>query len=194
MYKPEIIPKESEHECEQGATAYARMMEHEQCDACGFDGLRYDNTELLAALRALGPQWRALLTGAGPELRERPAPEVWSAIEYAAHSRDITALHVFGVQQALTIDEPSLPEIADDLVDAAAVGYGGADPRAVVDALEEEANRLAQLAADAGPDAWSRGLTIGDSRIDVHRLLEHALHDALHHIDDVRRGLVELRG
>jgi hypothetical protein len=101
---------------------------------------------------------------------------------------------VFGVQQALTIDEPSLPEIADDLVDAAAVGYGSADPRVVVDALEEEANRLAQLADDAGPDAWSRGLTIGDNRIDVRRLLEHALHDALHHTDDVRRGLVELRG
>ena len=76
-------------------------MEHERCDACGFDGARYDDASLLHALRILGPRWRSLLSQTGPELRERPEPEVWSALEYAAHSRDITALHVFGVEQAL---------------------------------------------------------------------------------------------
>jgi hypothetical protein len=38
-----------------------------------------------------------------------------------------------------------------------------------------------------------RGLTIGDSRSDVRRLLEHALHDSLHHLEDVERGLSLLR-
>ena len=82
---------------------------HEICDACGFDGARYDDASLLESLRTLGPRWRALLAAAGPELRVRPEPEVWSAIEYAAHSRDITALHVYGVEQALTRDEPVFP-------------------------------------------------------------------------------------
>ena len=167
---------------------------HEHCDACGFDGSRYDDASLMHALRILGPRWRSLLSDAGPELRERPEPEVWSALEYAAHSRDITALHVFGVEQALTIDEPSFPEIAEDLVDSAAASYGSADPDAVVEALEEQAMRLAELADDAGPDRWSRGLTIGANRSDVRRLLEHALHDSLHHVDDVERGLARLRG
>jgi hypothetical protein len=36
-------------------------------------------------------------------------------------------------------------------------------------------------------------LTIGDSRSDVRRLLEHALHDSLHHLADVERGLAALR-
>ena len=115
-----------------------------------------------------------------------------STIEYAAHSRDITALHAFGVEQALTLDEPSFPPIADDLVDSAAATYNRADPVEVVDALEEHANRLAQLADDAGPDQWSRGLTIGADRTEVRRLLEHALHDSLHHVDDVERGLARL--
>ncbi len=168
-------------------------MQHEQCDACGFDGARYDDGELLGALRELGPCWRALIATAGPELRVRPEPEVWSAIEYAAHSRDITALHVFGVEQALTIDEPAFPEIEDDLVDSAAATYGDADPDAVLEVLDTEATRLAQLAEDAGRDAWTRGLTIGDERIEVRRLLEHALHDSLHHVDDVERGLARLR-
>ena len=84
-------------------------MAHERCDACGFDGARYDDASLLDALRALGPRWRALLAATGSELRVRPEPEVWSAIEYAAHSRDIIALHAYGVEQALAFDEPMFP-------------------------------------------------------------------------------------
>jgi hypothetical protein len=76
-------------------------VEHEQCKACGFDGGRYDDDSLLDALHGLGARWHALITESGSALRQRPAPDVWSAIEYAAHSRDITALHVFGVEQAL---------------------------------------------------------------------------------------------
>lgn len=169
-------------------------MVHERCDACGFDGGRYDDASLLQALRDLGPRWRSLLSATGTELRARPEPEVWSALEYAAHSRDITALHVFGVEQALTLDEPSFPPIEDDLVDSAAASYGSADPDAVLGALQDQAMRLAQLADDVGPDRWSRGLTIGADRSDVRRLLEHALHDSLHHVDDVERGLARLRG
>ena len=71
-------------------------MTHEQCDECGFDGSRYDDGSLLDGLRELGPRWRELVRVAGSNLRMRPEPAVWSAIEYAAHSRDITALHVFG--------------------------------------------------------------------------------------------------
>jgi hypothetical protein len=164
-------------------------VKHELCAQCGFDGAAYSDAELLAALRALGPQWRALLTTAGARLRVRPAPDVWSPIEYAAHSRDITALHAFGVEQALTVDEPAYPAFADGLVDEVATGYADEDATVVVDMLEAEADRLAALADDAGVDAWSRGLTIGDDRSDVRQLLEHALHDSTHHLDDVERGL-----
>ena len=168
-------------------------VEHERCDACAFDGSRFDDTALLDALRALGPRWRALIAASGDELRVRPGPGVWSAIEYAAHSRDITALHAFGVEQALTVDEPVYPSIDDDLIESAAATYGDADPTETIDALEVAANRLAGAAADAGPAAWSRGLTVGDSRNDVRRMLEHALHDSVHHLDDVERGLATLR-
>jgi len=168
-------------------------VEHEHCDACGFDGADYDDESLLESLRALGPRWQVLLEAAGPELRVRPEPEVWSAIEYAAHSRDITALHVYGVEQALTLNEPVFPQIADDLVDSAAAAYADADPDDVGAALTTQTSLLANLADDAASAAWSRGLTIGDNRSDVRRLLEHALHDSLHHLGDVERGLSRLR-
>jgi hypothetical protein len=63
----------------------------------------------------------------------------------------------------------------------------------VADHIDRHAHRLLQQADDATPAAWTRGLTIGDRRSDVRRLLEHALHDALHHLDDVEQGLTELR-
>ena len=131
-----------------------------------------------------------LVNACGSALRVRPGPEVWSAIEYAAHSRDVTALHAFGVEQALTSEEPIFPAIdGEDLIQSAAASYRDADPVQVIDGLEVEATRMARLAGDAGTQVWSRGLTIGGSRMDVRRLLEHALHDSLHHLDDVNRGL-----
>jgi len=169
------------------------VTDHERCDACGFDGATYDDAALLAAVRALGSQWGVLLESAGPELRLRPAPEVWSAIEYAEHTRDIVALHVYGVKEALTGTEPVLPPVDPGLADAAAVAYGEADPGVVAAEIDTHARRMAELADDAGPAVWTRGITLGDDRVEVRRMLEHALHDALHHLDDVERGLALLR-
>ena len=169
-------------------------MDHEQCEACKFDGADYDPAQLVDAIRNLGPQWIRLLLDAGDELRQRPAPETWSALEYAAHSRDVTALHVFGVEQALTIDEPTFPEIdGDDLVQSAAPGYAALDAVVVGRELGIQAGKLADLAQESGPTSWSRGITIGDSRSDVRRLLEHALHDSHHHLVDVEDGLATLK-
>jgi hypothetical protein len=97
--------------------------------------------------------------------------------------------------QALTVDEPTFPAIiADDLIDSAAVNYIREDPDAVVEALDAQACHLAQVAGDPDDDAWQRGLTSGDERSTVRRMLEHALHDSVHHVDDVERGLRQLRG
>jgi hypothetical protein len=149
---------------------------------------------LIEAIVGLGSRWGALLVEAGPELRVRPELHTWSAIEYAAHSRDITALHVFGVEQALTEDEPVYPAIdAKTLIETSATTYHDEDRDAVVAQLDREARRLGACAVDAGATKWTRGITIGDERSSVRRLLEHALHDSLHHLDDVERGLTALR-
>jgi len=169
-------------------------VDHERCAACDFDGAAYGPSLLLDALRELGPQWRRILLDAGDELRLRPAPNTWSALEYAAHSRDVTALHVFGVEQALTIDEPRFPEIAEaELVEHASASYAAEDPEVVVMELEDQARKLAEVAGASGPASWSRGITIGDTRMSVRFLLEHALHDSHHHLVDVKNGLAALR-
>jgi hypothetical protein len=168
--------------------------DHETCAACGFDGGAFDGAELLGALCELGPSWTTLLNGAGEFLRVRPGPGTWSAIEYAAHSRDITELHRWAVDEALTGTEPVLPGVEGDaLIESAASDYGTADPVAVVAALGTAATEMADAARSAGEPAWHFGLTIGTSRGSVRRLLEHALHDSTHHLDDVIRGLATLR-
>ena len=169
-------------------------MDHEQCDACDFDGAAYGPIALLEAIRELGPQWIRTLLDAGDELRLRPAPQTWSALEYAAHSRDVTALHVFGVEQALTSNEPRFPEIdGAELVERASERYASEDPAVVGLELEDQTRKLADIAAASGPASWSRGITVGASHSDVRFLLEHALHDSLHHLVDVKNGLLVLR-
>jgi S-DNA-T family DNA segregation ATPase FtsK/SpoIIIE len=161
---------------------------HETCAQCHFDGGAFDDHALLVAIRELGPRWRAALETSGDKLRVRPAPAVWSPLEYAAHTRDVTALHVFGVEQALTGTEPVLPAVEPGLADAAAEHYADEDPHAVTAAIEREANKLAGVAQAAGTDAWQHGITLGTNRSNVRQLLEHALHDSVHHLDDLERG------
>jgi hypothetical protein len=175
-------------------TGQAIEMAHEECTECGFDGADFDDGALLNALRTLAPRWTKALAEAGGDLRTRPEPAVWSAIEYAAHSRDILALHVFGVDQALTLDEPVYPAIdADALDESAAVTYSDADPAQVGAELGTQACMLADVADSAEPSTWVRGITIDAHRSDVRRLLEHALHDSSHHLADVGHGLVRIR-
>jgi hypothetical protein len=168
-------------------------MTHEVCMQCDFDGARFDDAALTGAIRDLGPRWQQLLASAGNELRARPAPGVWSAIEYGAHTRDVTALHAWAVEQALTGREPAIPAVAAGLADTAAATYAGADPVEVGHAIAAHTSRLASIAEEAPSGAWKYGFKIGDNRMDVRALLEHALHDSTHHVDDVERGLAQLR-
>lgn len=131
---------------------------------------------------------------AGVDARTRPAPNVWSALEYAAHSRDITRLHAFGVEQALSGTEPVFDDIdGTALIEDAAISYDGLDPDTVVVELAAAATTLADTAASASKEAWAHGVTVGANRLDVRALVEHALHDSEHHLDDVERGVEQLR-
>ena len=170
------------------------MGEYETCENCGFDGSLFNREALLPALDTLGGAWRDHLYDAGPLLRVRPAPQIWSALEYATHSRDVTSLHLAGVREALTAVEPDYGTFdGDALLAAAAATYADADPDDVVVQLTRDAKELATVAREAPVRAWQFGLTVNGERRTVRRLLEHALHDSLHHLIDIERNLVQLR-
>src|SRR5512134_2716465 len=65
------------------------------CDTCAFVYADVDARALPERLTAFGPRYRAQLLPAGRAtewqviLRTRPATDVWSALEYACHLRDV---------------------------------------------------------------------------------------------------------
>src|SRR6185436_16107921 len=62
-----------------------------------------------ASLREVGPVYRSILEADDAALRRRPAPEVWSALEYACHVRDVLLVQRDRIYVSLVEDTPSFP-------------------------------------------------------------------------------------
>lgn len=153
------------------------------CPECGFDPAAVDVRALGATLRATVPRWRAAL--AAPDVRRRPAPGVWSALEYGAHVRDVFRL--FDERLRLMLDEDD-PQFANWDQDATAVAdrYDLQDPAVVSDELARAADVLAADYEAVADDAWDRrGRRSNGSRFTVRTLGVYLLHDVLHHVHDV---------
>jgi hypothetical protein len=174
-------------------------VEPEICAECGFDSTHLTVPDAVAGLRSMGRRWRELFPDQPDEaLRRRPAPprgsgadaksEVWSPLEYAAHTRDLLLLFATGVPEVLGGDRPTYPAVEPD-PPGFDHGYNDLDPTTVLTELAANADRLAAAAAGARSEAWDRTARIGDTEPDATWLLFHALHDASHHLRDVSKQL-----
>lgn len=158
----------------------------ETCDGCGFDATAYTHADLLGTLRALAPMWRTMVEGIDTSvLTARPEPGTWSAIEYAAHSRDITGAMGYLAHLALSQDHPQLagpaPATPEPEVPATIA--------AAITELDKNVARLNAKCSAIGAHDWARPITLGPDTVDVSWLVGHAVHDATHHVRDVARGL-----
>jgi hypothetical protein len=137
----------------------------------------------------MGRRWRELFKDVPDErLRQRPDPATWSALEYAAHTRDVIALVGWGMSKVLDGDRPAFEAVEPETA-AADHGYNALDPAEVLAELGANAERMAARAARALPDHWARTGSMGSVETDAGWLLRHAVHDASHHLRDVERGL-----
>ncbi len=165
------------------------MIEPERCAECGFDGEHLMTGDAITALRSMGRRWRELFKDVPDEkLRQRPEPEVWSPLEYAAHTRDVIALVGRGMNEVLKGSEPSFPAIEPD-PPGEDHGYNVLDPSEVLDQLASEAERMAERASSALPKHWKRRASTDGEPTDAGWLLRHGVHDASHHLRDVERIL-----
>ncbi|MBD3914678.1 hypothetical protein [Nocardioides hwasunensis] len=57
------------------------------CPECGFDPAAQGLADLPGLFRDTATTWSEVL--ARPDAGERPSPEVWSALEYGCHVRDV---------------------------------------------------------------------------------------------------------
>lgn len=154
------------------------------CAECGFDSATVDvrdgfGARIGAAGEALG---RAALTPTGGT---RPAPLVWSPVEYAAHVRDV--FRVFGgrIDQMRTEDGARFPNWDQDT--AALEGrYWEVDPATLArDLAEEAAAMTARFAALTEVEWGHRGLRSNGSAFTTVTLGQYFLHDLEHHVHDV---------
>jgi hypothetical protein len=167
------------------------------CEECGFDPGRVADGELAGEIRRLGSRYRAPLTRLlpgedGGVLRERPQPTVWSAIEYAAHVRDVFDLFDARVALVLTGDRPVF-EVVDHDQAVVAGGYRDLDAVVVAAQTTVSAEALAARLEGLGPSDWDRwGTREGETRT-VREIAQRAVHEAHHHLLDIGRALRGVR-
>ena len=150
---------------------------------CGFDADAVDPAAVGAAIRDNAETWREVLGRA--DVRERPAAQVWSPLEYACHVRDVDTL--FAVRLGLMLDEDD-PMFANWDQDATALAdrYGEQDPVAVSAQLASAAEVLAARFDTVSGDQWQRpGRRSNGSVFTVDSFARYLLHDLVHHVWDV---------
>jgi len=163
-------------------------------DSCAECGFRYDSVaagDLPDRLRSFGPRFADRLGTAGGAVHVRPAPEVWSALEYACHVRDALLVLRERLHLALAVDSPTFVSMhRDTRVTTAAYASTPVD-----DAAHELTVAAAMLARDAATlddTALARRCTYHypePTERSVLWLLRHTVHEGEHHLGDVDAAL-----
>ncbi|MGZ4438225.1 MAG: DinB family protein [Nocardioides sp.] len=154
------------------------------CEECGFDAAALDRATLPDRVRTNAAAWQEVLLG--DDAAVRPAPHIWSPLEYACHVRDVHTL--FGERVALMLAEDD-PVFANWDQDATAVEdrYDEQQPAVVAAELLQAAARVADLYEAVEDGQWERpGRRSNGSAFTVDSLGRYHLHDVEHHLGDVR--------
>lgn len=163
----------------------------ESCETCGFVWETVPAADIPDRIRA-GSGATAALVRTDPERAvQRPRPDRWSTLEYAAHSRDVL-LHVRDrIVIALVEDDPSFkPLYRDQRVDLGL--YAGDVPEVVATELEWAADLFARTFAVLGPAPLARLCQAAFPTISTRTVLwmgQQAVHEIEHHGADVEENL-----
>jgi len=170
----------------------------ERCEECAFEYKSVQPGDVEVSLRSFPKRYRAPLTRLLPGedvaiLRARPEPSVWSALEYAAHVRDVFGTYGARIQQTLVEERPVFEAIDPDAM-AAEGRYNEQDPEVVAGELAANAEALAVLLEGVPDDSWDRvGFSRGEER-SVLYTAQRAVHEGHHHLLDVGRVMRAVRG
>ena len=166
------------------------------CDICSFVYEEVPVGHVAGILRDLCSQLADLLTDARAlaVLRNRPAPDVWSCIEYGCHVRDVLLIQRDRVILALVEDCPSFPRMyRDERADL--TGYGEESVDDLVAELKMAANLIAKVFDRLSEAQTTRPCVYNfpePSLRDVAWLGRHTVHESKHHLGDVHSVLARL--
>lgn len=154
-----------------------------QCPECGLAAGAISAVEIAARVTAYTAPWSRVLTR--PDVRQRPLPATWSALEYACHVRDVCALFAQRADSMLSGDRPTFTNWDQD----SAVfehRYAEQDPATVSLELTAAAGELSLAYAAVSGPSWSLAGDRSDgSQFTVLSLGRYGLHDLAHHLWDV---------
>ncbi|WP_275412507.1 FtsK/SpoIIIE domain-containing protein [Actinoplanes palleronii] len=176
---------------ELAATPHADLLaalHTDHCAECGFTYRSIAPAEVPSRLRTTGSRFAAALLAA-TDLRRRPAPDVWSALEYTCHVRDMLRVQRDRLALALAVDNPSFTPMGRDerpVRDA----YNTQDPHTVLTELDQAAEALAAAVEALTPAELARTGTYNWPSPATRTLLwvaRHTLHETVHHTLDITR-------
>lgn len=139
-------------------------------------------------IEPLPGRYRSALAGMPDHvLRQRPSPEVWSAVEYLCHVRDVFVSHLIRLYRARTEDDPGLEPMFNDLR-ARRLHYREREVPPTLDELDAAVAGLLEEAARFRPQDWSRTVRRqpGERRT-ARWLLRNSAHEGIHHLGDLPR-------
>ncbi len=158
----------------------------QRCPDCGFDAGELARDQIGSTTRRVAERFEGFLERDG--VRDRPAPDVWSALEYGCHLRDVGRM--FGERLTLMLDEDG-PQFGNwDQDDTAIVDrYDLQDPAVVEVELAVSLGALADAYDAVRPDQWDRpGFRSNGSIFTVESLGRYMVHDLVHHVWDIDPG------
>jgi hypothetical protein len=142
-----------------------------------------------------------------PARRRRPSPEVWSVAEYGCHLRDVYVTYTIRLHRTRTEHRPVLEPMLNDLR-ARRFRYNDCDLAAVLDELDVAAAGFLSEVDHTGVDhpgvdhtgvehilseCWERVASRRPGEVRTARwLVRQAMHEGVHHLDDIRRLGAEL--
>lgn len=154
------------------------------CPDCGLDAGAIAPGDLADAIRQATLPWAHVLRR--PDVVTRPAPQVWSPLEYGCHVRDVCRIFDTRARLILDEDDPQFPNWNQDR-SAVTARYWGQDPATVAAELAAAAERLVATFAAVPDRAWERaGRRSNGSVFTLHTLGQYLVHDLVHHLWDVR--------
>ena len=124
-------------------------------------------------------------------VRRRPAPGAWSPVEHFGLAVDVLDVLAPAIRRAVVEDEPEvwLFDPAEQVEDQA---YDELPVAELVSRLDTACADLSLTIDDIDPAEWARGATVGGTRATALELLRRAVHEAVHHLDDLERALAGL--
>lgn len=154
------------------------------CPECGLDTRRIPREAIAGMVRVNAAAWLGVLAGPG-DVRRRPAPGVWSALEYGCHVCDVLWLYDERLRLMLMLEGPRYPDWDQDAT-AVADRYAEQDPAVVAAGLREAADVIAERFEGLSSDQWQRTGSRGDgAQFTVESFARYFIHDPVHHLYDV---------